>query len=97
MFTSSSSASRFTAGASPGESLDPQGLTLNRTNRTSLPALPLAEQKDQRAFDLVLIKVRPLAIRGVDPVPSVLSHDLDTIDRGLLPLVVSHRLEREVF
>jgi hypothetical protein len=62
MFTSSSSASRFTAGASPGESLDPQGLTLNRTNRTSLPALPLAEQKDQRAFDLVLIKVRPLAV-----------------------------------
>ena len=69
----------------------------NAWSGRSLPALPLAEQKVQRAFDLALMKVRPLVVGGPDPVPSVLSHDLDTIDRGPLLLVVTHRLEREVF
>jgi predicted DNA-binding ribbon-helix-helix protein len=65
--------------------------------RASLPAPPFVEQKVQSGVDLPLIEVRPLGVMGVDPVPSVLSHDFDTIDPGPLPQVVTHRLEHEVF
>jgi hypothetical protein len=65
--------------------------------RMSLLALPLVEQDVKSGVDLPISEVRPLGVRGADPVPSVLSHDLDPIDRGNLPQVVTHRLEHEVF
>ena len=53
--------------------------------RASLPASPLVKQKVKSGVDRPMVEVRPLGVRGVDPVPSILSHNLT-------PSILAHSL-----